>query len=207
MAVYGEGGGGIAALPGFRRKALGMLPGRRPRRRGPAPALRQGLMQRAPIMGEIDPGFNMQLPGPQGGPEEMLGAHIGPPENTVTWGGKTWQDPNKLWGWIAARGGGKAGNMENFFRMHPDAARRLGMDIEEPGAEVDPMDPNQLKRGLINQLSMAQGAIQGGPAQGLNKVASRRLRAVGAAQGRAHNLAKIMARKLRGRGGAQAELF
>lgn len=170
--------------PGFRRK-MGMLP-----------------MPGQPRMGQpIDPGFEIQ-PGGAADPavaaltERMRG--MAQDEHSVTWGGKTWQDPNKLWGWIAARGGGIAGNKKRFYEMHPDAARRLGVPIEGD-QEAQLFDVDNLKRGLVGQLTQAEGALAGSPVQGIHRVANNRMRAVGAAQGRAAALAQVMQRRLRGR--------
>lgn len=215
MAFYDEGAGGGPVSPmagpgalanmirrrrrpagmgaaGFKRK-MGMIGGMHPIMRQPIPG--------APV----DPGFQIQPdpanpldPAQAALTERMRG--MAQDEHSVTWGGKTWQDPNKLWGWIAARGGGIAGNKKRFYQMHPDAARRLGVPIEGD-QEAELFDMDNLKRGLVGQLTQAEGALEGSPAQGVHRIANNRMRAVGAAQGRAAALAQVMQRRLRGRRG------
>jgi hypothetical protein len=131
---------------------------------------------------------------------------------SVTWGGRTFSDPNKLWGWEKAHGQ-QMGKGE-FWRLHPDAARRLGLPVEDNGgAQFDQADPmgamsqEHLKAGLIGQMHAAQGALTGTPAPGVqHRVAGRmvgaqrrHMHAVGSAQARSQALASMMARRLRGR--------
>ena len=212
--LYGDvGGGGVAANP--MRQGLAAMMGRRRRRPGmggPMGGLRQAMMAQPGLGGmggQVDPGFEMQPGG--GNPLEMAGSMFrqrmleGAPgeqplaQDRVRWGGQTFQDPNKLWGWIQKHGGGQGGR-EKFWELHPDAAKRLGVDI---GQEANPMDPNKLRADLVNQMTQAQGALGGLAAPGVQRVAANRMRAVGAAQGRAHSLAQIMSRRLRGRRGYQ----
>lgn len=150
--------------------------------------------------GPIDPGFNMDPQQPYPMPN-MQADPTDPTMGHVTWGPnhRTFTNPNKLWGW-EQKHGNQMGKKE-FWRLHPDAARRLGMPIQGDQQEMDPMDPNHLKAGLIGQLVQAHGALQGGQIPGIHKMAHNRMHAVGAAQARAHALAQIMARRLRGRGG------
>lgn len=215
MAYIGEGGGGSPAMAG--PGALSMMLQRR--RRGMGRGMRRTappMMPGMPIGTPVDPGFEMQ----PGSPLEQAGSMLrqrmlegGPgvqpvAQDRVRWGGKIFQDPNKLWGWIQRHGGGQGGAAK-FWQLHPDAARRLGMPIEgDQYEQANPMNPIELKQGLIGQLTQAQGAMEDMPAPGVHRVAANRMRAVGAAQGRAHNLARIMSRRLRGgRGGTRAQLF
>lgn len=212
MAVYDEQPGAMAGAGAMAAAMRRRMPGRMGKKRRMAPPMggMPGGGMRLPIPGmppqQVDPGFQIN-PGMGGGPmegnpmEDIMRQKM-QQQNSVTWGGKTWSDPNKLWGWIAGHrspGVGGTGSQEDFWRLHPDAARRLGMPVEGEQEEIDPMDPNGLRKGLVNQMSMAQGALSGADAPGVHKVANRRMRAVGAAQGRAAALAKVMARRLRGR--------
>ena len=200
--------GGLGGA-GFKRR-MGALPMPGLARRVMPPGMPSdvpGMASDVPGMaGEVDPGFNMPPGSPlqategdmqrrmyEGGPGRQPLA-----QDRVRWGGKIWQDPNKLWGWIQARGGGIAGSKEEFYRMHPDAARRLGMPVEGGGAGEEVFDPNNLRRGLIGQLTQAEDALGGAPARGVAHIANNRMRAVGAAQGRAAALAQVMSRRLRG---------
>lgn len=217
MAFYGEEGGAPVSPMAGPGQLANMVRKRRRAGMGGGFKRKFGMMlppgggMRHPIPGmpPVDPGFEIQ-PDPNmqdmpGGMEniirqKMMGGQGQPlAQDRVRWGGKVWQDPNKLWGWIAARGGGIAGNKKRFYEMHPDAARRLGVPIDGEDPQAELFDPNNLRRGLVGQLTQAEGALEGSPVQGIHRVANNRMRAVGAAQGRAAALAQVMQRRLRGR--------
>lgn len=211
--LYGNNGGGmplpVPGLMGRRRRKMmtGLGPGHRIR----------------PVAGggPLDPGMFRQAmqAGGQGlgGGQDYQSAidHIrgimqqkAQSDNSVTWGGGTFTDPNKLWGWEQKHG--NTMDEGKFWQLHPDAARRLGMPVDDNSFDqANPMDQANLRKGLIGQIAGAAGALTGTPVPGIAKAQQhvangmmgqhRRIKAVGAAQARAHMLASIMAKRLRGR--------